>query len=114
VTEWRGQSPDDGVGAFKVALVPHAKRGAFINAVFAVSLGGLMALWPQLPAIAVPDDSIGRVTAGFGANLLLLLVVLWSARRLRRMTFHILSLFALGSTAGFMFIRMLPYALSFR
>ncbi len=91
-------------------FVPVANRFAFINLLFAVGLGGLMGIWPRLDSIGTPDLSLGRVTAGFGANLFLLLVSLWSARHLRRVTLHILTLLALLTTIGFMGIRMLPYA----
>ena len=107
---WR-QRLDDGLATLLGGrLIFHAKRAAFLDAVLAVALGGLMAFWPRIPSIAVPDDTLGRVTAGFGANLFLLLVVLWSARRLKRMTFHVLTLLVVMSAAGFMIMRMLLYS----
>lgn len=106
---WDRQVGDGNVRPTAGRLISHVKRGAFMSAVSAVALGGLMAIWPLLPAIAVADASMGRITAGFGADLFLLLVVLWSARRLRRMTFHVLVLLAVASAAGFMIMRMLPY-----
>ena len=110
----RPRKPDEDRGAtLEGRLIPHAKRGAFLSAVLAVAIGGLMAVWPRLPSIAIDDCSVGRVTAGFGANLLLLLVVTWSARRLKKTTLHVLSLLVVASAAGFMIMRMLSYSSQF-
>ncbi len=68
-----------------------------------------MAVWPRWPGIAPTDDSLGRVAAGLAANLFLLLVTLWCARRLRRFTFQILTALTLISLTGFLFIRILPF-----
>ena len=100
-------------GRMAERLVTHAKRFAFLNAVLALALGGLMAVWPHIRWIAIPDASVGRVTAGFGANLFLLLVLLWCSRRLRRLTFHVLTILALVSAAGFMIMRMYPFTPQF-
>jgi hypothetical protein len=108
---WRSQA--DKMRIIPAALIPHARRGACLSAVLAVTLGGLMALWPRLPSIAVPDDSMGRVTAGFGGNLFLLLAVLFSARRLESLALHILTFLAVASVAGFMLMRILPYSPQF-
>jgi len=95
-------------------LRPHAQRFAFLNAVLALIVAGLMASWPRLRSIAVPDDSMARVTLGLAANLLLLLVLLWAARRLNSATFYVLTAFAVVSSAAFMMARMYPYAPRFR
>ena len=108
-TRWRTST----VGALLGRLMPHAKRFAFLNAVLALTLAWLMALWPRFRSIGVSDGSIGRITAGFGANLFLLLVMLWAARRLKRLTFHLLTILALVSAAGFMTMRMLPFTPQF-
>ena len=89
------------------------RRFSFLSGVLALTLGGLMAAWPRLRFVAVPDDSIGRVTAGFGAYLFLFLMMLVSSRRLKRLTFHILTLLVLASAVGFMMIRMYPYTPKF-
>lgn len=89
------------------------RRFAFLSGALALTLGGLMAAWPRLRFVAVPDDSIGRVTAGFGAYLFLFLMMLVSSRRLKRLTFHILTLLVLASAVGFMMIRMYPYTPKF-
>jgi hypothetical protein len=91
-------------------LIPHAKRSAFLSAVLALLVAVLMAVWPRLRGISTTDDEFGQVTAGLAANLFLLLVVLWSARRLRRPTFHILTFLAVLSTLGFILVRMLPFS----
>ncbi len=105
-----------GEGADSLAterLTPHARRGALLSAALAVTLGGLMAVWPRLSSIAISDNSIGRISAGFGGNLILLLAVLWSARRLEGPAFQLLTLLTLASAAGFMMMRMLPYTPQF-
>lgn len=91
-------------------LIPHAKRFAFFSAALAFLSGMMMALWPRLPGISTMDHSYGRIAAGFSANLFLLLVMLWSSRRLRRVTFHLLTFLVIVSGAAFMVIRMLPFA----
>lgn len=98
-----------GSSASAFSLAVHLKRAAFLSGVMALTLAGLMAFWPRLREVGTPDFSLGRVTAGFGGNLVLLLAMLWCARTIRRPTFHIMTLLALGTSAGFMFIRMLPY-----
>ncbi|UCE59828.1 MAG: hypothetical protein JSU63_20590 [Phycisphaerales bacterium] len=97
-------------GTLEDRLALRARRGAFLSGVLAVAVGCIMALWPQLPTIAVLDVTIGRVTAGFGGNLFLLLVALWSARRMRAGPFNVLTLLAAASAAGFMLMRMLSYS----
>ncbi len=89
------------------------RRFAFLSGALALTLGGLLAAWPRLRFVAVPDDSIGRVTAGFGAYLFLFLMILVSSRRLKTLTFHILTILALASAVGFMMIRMYPYSSKF-
>ena len=116
---WLATSPrvrqGGGIASLAVRrLIAPARRLAFLNALLALTVAGLMALWPRLRSIAIPDDSLGRVTAGFGGNLFLLLVLLWTSRRLRTLTFHVLTVLALGWSAGFMMIRMYPYTSQFR
>lgn len=99
-------------GAMEVA--GHFKRFAFLNAVLGLLVADLMSVWPRLRWIAIPDDSLGRVTAGFGVHLLLLLVLLWSARRLNLLTLHVLSVVAVLSSAGFLLVRAYPYTPQFQ
>ena len=94
-------------------LIPRAKRFAFLNAAMAVVVGMLMAVWPRLRGISATDDEFGQVIAGLAANLFLLLVILWSSRRLRRPTIYILTALALVSTTGFIVVRMLPFTPQF-
>jgi hypothetical protein len=91
-------------------LVPLAKRFAFTCAAMGLISGAMMTLWPRLPGIATMDHSYGRVTAGFSANLLLLLVMLWTSRQIRRPTFQVLTLMCVISTIGFLAMRMIPFA----
>ena len=91
-------------------LIPHARRFAFLNAALALLLAAAMAMWPRWPAIATMDDTPGRVTAGFAANLFLLLVMLWCSRQFRGPTFQVLTVLSVGSGAAFLLVRMLPFA----
>lgn len=91
-------------------LASHAKRFAFLCSALALVAAALMTYWPRIPAIASMDHSFGRVMSGFGAHLLLLLVMLWSSRRLQRLTFHLLTLLAVVSTVGFLVVRVVPFA----
>lgn len=93
---------------------PLARRFAFLNAVLALMIAGIMAVWPRMRSIAVPDDSIGRVTMGLAGNLFLLLILLWSSRRLGSLTFHALTVLAMVSSVAFMMMRMYPYTPRFR
>ncbi len=106
---WRKLALRTGGGETSARLVPHGRRAAFVSAAMALVLGAAMALWPRLPGIAAMDDSLGRFTAGVGANLFLLLIMLWSSRRLRSPAFHILTVLIVLSASGFVLARMLPF-----
>ncbi len=101
---------DDEHRTTSIRLIPHAQRFAFLNAALALVAGALMTYWPRLPSIASMDDSLGRVTAGFAAHLFLVLIMLWCSRILRSLTFYLLTLLAVASTAGFIVVRMAPFA----
>jgi hypothetical protein len=107
---WDQQLDDGAAWTTAGRLIPHAKRFAFFSAALAYLSATLMAFWPRLPGIATMDHSYGRIVSGFSANLFLLLVMLWASRRLRRITFHFLTLLVVMSGAGFMVVRMLPFA----
>ena len=94
-------------------MVPYAKRFSFFNAALAVVAAGMMAAWPRWPTVATTDDSLGRVAAGVAANLFLLLVLLWSSRRLNKPTFHGLVVLGLLSMMGFLYARMMPFTSRF-
>ena len=106
------QQLDGGAATTAGRMIPHAKRSAFLSAVLALTLGGIMTIWPRLRAVGVEnlDASPTRLTAGLGGMLFLLLVLLWSARKLRRTTLHMLSVLVLFCAAAFMVVRMLPYS----
>ena len=93
-----------------VQLIPHAQRFAFLSAALALVAGALMTYWPRMHSISGMDHSLGRITAGFAAHLFLVLVMLWCSRRLRRLTYHLLTVLAVVSMAGFMIVRMAPFA----
>ncbi|MCO6435616.1 MAG: hypothetical protein J5J06_00835 [Phycisphaerae bacterium] len=101
LTSARTPSPERWIGA--------ARRYAFVCVILALTAGGMMSFWPRLPAIATPDFTLARITAGFGGHLLLLLVALWMARRIRTPAFTLLVPLVLLAAAGFMLLRMLPY-----
>jgi hypothetical protein len=107
---WRELDASDGSATVRRLLVPHAQRFAFLCSAIALLAGTLMMFWPRLPGIAAMDHSLGRVASGFGANLFLLLVTLSCSRRLGRTMFQVLAVLAAVSTAGFLFMRMLPFA----
>ncbi len=110
---WDQQLEGDQVRTTTGQLIPHAKRFAFYSAALALVVGAVMAIWPRLPSIAATDDTLGRVAAGLSTNLFLLLVMLWCSRRLHKLTFHILTLLTVLSTAGFLLARMLPFTPGF-
>lgn len=89
-------------------LFPQFTRFAFFSGALGLLASSVLAIWPRLPTIATMDDTLGRVTAGFAANLFLLLTALWSARRLRRPTFHMLAILTVLSCGGFILARILP------
>ena len=93
-----------------VRLIPHAQRFAFLSAALALVAGALMTYWPLRSSIAGMDHSMGRITAGFAAQLFLVLVMVWSSRKLRRLTYHLLTVLAIVSMAGFIIVRMVPFA----
>lgn len=85
-------------------------RFAFFNAALALVAGAMMAIWPELPTVATMDDSLGRVAVGTATNLLLVLVLIWCARRLRQSTIHGLTVMAVIATCAFVIVRLLPFA----
>lgn len=95
---------------FETRLAAWLKRFAFFNAALALVAATMMAIWPQLPAIAAMDDSLGRVAVGTATNLALVMVLIWCSRRLRRSSIHALTVLALLATGAFVVIRMLPFA----
>ena len=101
----RERSKTDSITA---RLYPQLTRFAFLSGALGLLASAVMAIWPRLATIATMDDTLGRVCAGFAANLFLLLTVLWSARRLRRVTFHALAILTVLSCGGFILARILP------
>lgn len=102
-----GQRRADDVDS--ASLTGPARRFAFVCVLLALTSGGMMSFWPRLRSIATADFTLGRVTAGFGGHLVLLLVTLWIARRVRTPAFTLLVPLALLAAAGFLLMRMLPY-----
>lgn len=107
---WRRQSADGEPRTTSARLIPHAQRFAFLSAALALVAGALMTYWPRMHSIAGMDHTLGRITAGFAAHLFLVLVMLWCSRRLRRLTYDLLTILAVVSAAGFFIIRMGPFA----
>ena len=85
-------------------------RSSVITAGLALVASTMMAVWPRIPGATTMDDSFGRMTAGTAANLFLLLILLRCSKGPLRTVFGVLALLCLVSTAGFVVIRMLPFA----
>ena len=81
--------------------------GFFVACVALVN-GSVMAFWPRFRSVGVFDDSVGRMAAGMGGYLLLLLVLLWSRRTSGRAGFGILALLAVFSMLSFLAVRAGP------
>lgn len=92
-----------------VLLVPRARRMVFMTAALGLLISGVMAVWPRLSAIAATDDSLDRLAFGVAANLFLLLAIMWSARKLRRVTLHLLGVAAVLLTLAFVVVRIVPF-----
>lgn len=97
------------LGLPAVKLAPYARRASFVAAALALVCGATMALWPRFPGIAIMDDSLGRMVWGITANLFLLLVMLWSSRRLQSSAYHILTVITVLSTVAFVLERVRPF-----
>lgn len=102
----RAQRPKD---SLRARLGPHARRMAFFAAALALLVGALMAVWPRLEGIATADDTLPDMASGLAAHLFMVLVLLWVARRVRRITFNGLVLFALVDTVAYIVVRFLPF-----
>ena len=101
---------DAGQGGWATPAARHtAGRFAYIAALLALVVSTVMAVWPRLPGIVTSDDSLGRMASGVAAHLVLLAVVLWSARRLRRLTLHLAGGVAALLLLMFVVLRMLPF-----
>lgn len=90
-------------------LISWLKRFSFFNAAMALVAGGMMAIWPSLPTIATMDDSLLRVSTGTAGHLALIAGSMYGARRVRRSTFHALTVLAVLATGAFVVARMLPF-----
>ena len=106
---WRQQLDDGRPWTTAGRMISPITRFVFYNGAMALVVATTMALWPRWPGIAATDDSLGRVAAGLAGNLLLLLVMLWCSRYMRRSSFQILTVLTLLSAAGFLVARMLPF-----
>lgn len=106
---WTQQRGEDGPWTTAGRLIPFMKRFAFLTAALALFVAALMTFWPTLPSVSVSDDSVGRVIAGVGAHVFLLGVVLWNARRLQRLTLHLLSVLTAVGLFAFVISRVFPY-----
>jgi hypothetical protein len=104
---WRPTWADE---AMAVDMRKSCKRFAFATAATGALIAALLALWPTRPGIGVSEDTLERFSVGLVAHLLLLWALLYSGRRLRRVTFSMLTLLVLCSTLGFVAIRVLPWA----
>ena len=93
----------------RVLLVPRARRMVFMTAALGLLISGMLAIWPRLTAVATTDDSLGRLACGMAADLLLLLALMRAARRLRRVTLHLLGVAAVMLTLAFVLVRVLPF-----
>lgn len=107
---WR-QQLDDGV-AWTTAgrLIPATRQVAFFLGVIALLIGLLMAIWPTLVDIATMDDSFGRVISGVAGYLLMMVVFLWCARRLRPSRFGWLTAMSVMAMLAFLVVRIRPFS----
>ncbi len=91
-------------------IVSWLNRFAFFNAAMALVAGGMMGVWPSLPSIAAMDNSLSRVAAGTTAHVALVVVSIYCSRRVRRGSFHALTVLAILATGAFVIARVLPFA----
>lgn len=95
--------------SLRCRFLPHLSRFTFFCAASAMLAGVMMSFWPGVPGIAAMDDSLGRVLAGCGAFLLLLLVTLRSCRLLKRLSFHFLTVAVAACLVAFLAVRARPF-----
>jgi len=106
----RARSNGRSAETFEWRLSCWLMRFAFFNAALAVVAGAMMAIWPKLPTVATMDDSLSRVAVGTATYLLLVLVLIWCARRLRQSSIHGLTILAVMAACAFILVRLLPFA----
>jgi len=94
-------------------MIPLTRRFAFFNIGFALALGSLLAVWPRLRGVAASDDTMQSMALGLGANLSVLLITLWVARKTPGATFYLLAILAALSCLGFVLVRALPFSTGF-
>ncbi len=109
---WR-QQLNDGVAwtaAGRIALFSDtfALLGCFLGAANAVA----MAVWPRMRNVSVADDSLGRMVAGMGGCLFLLMTCLWAARKSGRSSFRILAAIVGLAGVAFIVVRAEPFSSS--
>ena len=90
-------------------LVPVNRRFSQVTGAGGLMVAAIMSVWPALRTVSADDDSLGRMSAGVAAHLLLLLASMRCARWTRRPAFRILSLFVLLSMVVFVVVRARRY-----
>lgn len=85
--------------------IPYARRTGFLVAALAVLVAYQIALWPTLPSVFAPDNSIGRWISGMTAIVILCFVMTRDARLSSSRAMAALTLAALGAAALFALAR---------
>jgi hypothetical protein len=86
------------------------RRTLFLTLSLGLILASLSACWPRFPSVSAMDDSLGRVLGGTAANLFFMLASLAAARELSGPTFRVLPILCFLVSAGFLVVRLLPFA----
>jgi hypothetical protein len=107
---WR-QQLDNGI-AWTTAgrLIPATRQVAFFLGVIGLLIGVLMAVWPTMNDVGTMDFSFGRIVSGMSGYLVLMLVFLWCARRLRPSRFGWLTAMSVVAMTAFLVVRIRPFA----
>jgi len=87
-------------------LIRTVQRIGYLCGVTGVLVSLHLAFWPKFPVVDNLDDSLSRWIGGLAANGLLVLALIYSARRTKKSTLAWLVLFAVASTVAFTLIRL--------
>lgn len=102
---WRQQLLDGAGWTTAGRGIPYARRTGFLVGALAVLVAYQVALWPTLPSVFAPDNSLGRWISGLAAIVILSLVMTRDARLSSSRAMAALTLAALGAALLFTLAR---------
>ncbi len=106
---WRQQLDGDKPWTTAGHLVPQCEGFAFYSSCMAVVLATLMTVWPRMKSVVTMDHSLGRTAAAIAGHLVVLGVLVWGRRQMKRPGTALLIVWTVLSLVGFIALRAEPF-----